>query len=414
MKFGIIRILNKSALCVIIVVSIMITSYSQDVYYPGPMGDWKTKSPEEVGIAQSAIDSAIRFAIENESESPRNLEHAHYLGFGKEPFGDAVGPHKTRGDQTGIIVKDGYIIAEWGEPFRVDMTFSVSKSFLSSTVGVAYDKGMIRDVNDKVRDYMAPVLFAEASRGPNKADYMQDDKVHDLFSSEHNQKISWNHLLRQTSDWEGTLFGKPDWADRPSGEPEDWITRERNEPGSVYEYNDTRVNLLALAATNLWRAPLPKVLKKYVMDPIGASPTWRWQGYENSWIVIDGEYMQVVSGGGHWGGGMMLSARDQARFGYLTLRRGKWKDEQILSDEWVSMALTPTEANDGYGFMNWFLNSGENPRIPSGPKSSFFHLGAGTNMVYVDPENDLVIVARWIKRNAMDGIVQRVLEGIKR
>ena len=414
MKFGIIRILNKSALCVIIVVSIMITSYSQDVYYPGPMGDWKTKSPEEVGIAQSAIDSAIRFAIENESESPRNLEHAHYLGFGKEPFGDAVGPHKTRGDQTGIIIKDGYIIAEWGEPFRVDMTFSVSKSFLSSTVGVAYDKGMIRDVNDKVRDYMAPVLFAEASRGPNKADYMQDDKVHDLFSSEHNQKISWNHLLRQTSDWEGTLFGKPDWADRPSGEPEDWITRERNEPGSVYEYNDTRVNLLALAATNLWRAPLPKVLKKYVMDPIGASPTWRWQGYENSWIVIDGEYMQVVSGGGHWGGGMMLSARDQARFGYLTLRRGKWKDEQILSDEWVSMALTPTEANDGYGFMNWFLNSGENPRIPSGPKSSFFHLGAGTNMVYVDPENDLVIVARWIKRNAMDGIVQRVLEGIKR
>ena len=414
MKFGIIKILNKTALCTIIVASIMITSYSQGVYYPGPMGDWETKSPEEVGIAQSAIDSAIRFAVENESESPRNLEHAHYLGFGKEPFGDAVGPHKTRGDQTGIIIKDGYIIAEWGEPFRVDMTFSVSKSFLSSTVGVAYDKGMIRDVNDRVRDYMAPVLFAEASRGPNKADYMQDDKVYDLFSSEHNQKISWNHLLRQTSDWEGTLFGKPDWADRPSGEPKEWITRERNEPGSVFEYNDTRVNLLALAATNLWRAPLPKILKKYVMDPIGASPTWRWQGYENSWIVIDGEYMQVVSGGGHWGGGMMLSARDQARFGYLTLRRGKWKNEQILSNEWVSMALTPTEANDGYGFMNWFLNSGENPRIPSGPKSSFFHLGAGTNMVYVDPENDLVIVARWIKRNAMDGIVQRVLEGIKR
>ena len=371
------------------------------------------KTPEEVGISQNAVDEAIKFAKENESDNPRNLEHAHYLGFGKEPFGDAVGPHKTRGDQTGIIIKDGYIIAEWGEPFRVDMTFSVSKSFLSSTVGVAYDKGMIRDINDKVRNYMAPVLHAEESRGSNKAHYMQDDKVIDHFETEHNQKITWNHLLRQTSDWEGTLFGKPDWADRPSGEPKEWISRERNEPGSVFEYNDTRVNLLALAATNLWRKPLPKVLKEYIMDPIGASPTWRWQGYENSWIVLDGEYVQVVSGGGHWGGGMMISARDQARFGYLTLRRGIWEDKQLLSDEWVNMALTPTAANEGYGFMNWFLNGNENKRIPSAPESAFYHLGAGTNMVYVDPENDLVIVARWINRNAMDGIVKRVLEGIR-
>ncbi len=159
----------------------------------------------------------------------------------------------------------------------------------------------------------------------------------------------------QWGDWEGTLFGKPDWADRPSGEPSEWITRTRNEPGTVFEYNDVRVNLLALAATNIWRKPLPQVLKKHLMDPIGASPKWRWLGYENSWMVIDGEMMQVVSGGGHWGGGMFLTARDQARFGYLTLRRGKWKDKQILSEKWVSMALSPTKANDGYGFMNWFL-----------------------------------------------------------
>ena len=103
--------------------------YTQESYYPGEWGEWEKKSPSEVGMDESAINDAIKFAKDNESESPRNLEHAHYLGFGKEPFGDAVGPHKTRGDQTGIIIKNGYIIAEWGEPFRVDMTFSVSKSF---------------------------------------------------------------------------------------------------------------------------------------------------------------------------------------------------------------------------------------------------------------------------------------------
>ena len=384
-------------------------SISQQVYYPSDWGDWQTRNPSELGADEELIEAAILFAQNNESKSPRNLEHHHYTNFGTEPFGDAVGPHKTRGDQTGIIVKDGYIIAEWGEPHRVDMTFSVSKSFLSSTVGLAFDQGLIRNVHDKVIDYMAPVLFVEESKGSNKSDYINVPKVHDLFSTDHNRKITWNHLLRQTSDWEGTLFGKPDWADRPSGKPSEWLTRPRNEPGSVFEYNDVRVNLLALAATNIWRKPLPQVLKENLMDPIGASPKWRWLGYENSWITIDGTVMQVVSGGGHWGGGMFLTARDQARFGYLTLRRGKWRDEQILSDQWVQMALTPTAANDRYGFMNWFLNSGDDPRIPSAPKTSFYHLGAGTNMIYVDPENDLVVVARWIDNKAMDGLIEKFL-----
>ena len=69
-------------------------------------------------------------------------------------------------------------------------------------------------------------------------------------------------MLRQTSDWEGTLWGKPDWADRPCDKPDEWITRPRNKPGTVYKYNDMRVNVLALAALNVWRRPLPQVLKE--------------------------------------------------------------------------------------------------------------------------------------------------------
>ncbi|MCB0608708.1 MAG: serine hydrolase, partial [Lewinella sp.] len=226
-------------------------------------------------------------------------------------------------------------------------------------------------------------------------------------------KITWDDLLRQVSDWEGTLWGKPDWADRPSGEPSTWMTRDRHEPGAVYEYNDTRVNVLALAAMNVWRRPLPQVLKEFVMDPIDASPTWRWYGYENSWVVLDGQPMQAVSGGGHWGGGMFISARDQARFGYLTLNRGKWKDRQILSEAWVKMALTPTPAKTDYGFMNWFLNTGKE-MLPSAPETAFMHIGAGNNIIYVDPEHDLVVVARWIKGGpALDGLIGRVLGAVR-
>ena len=38
----------------------------------------------------------------------------------------------------------------------------------------------------------------------------------DLFEAPHNQPITWEHLLRQSSDWSGTLWGKPDWGDRPA------------------------------------------------------------------------------------------------------------------------------------------------------------------------------------------------------
>ncbi|MFW6079941.1 MAG: serine hydrolase domain-containing protein [Gemmatimonadota bacterium] len=379
-------------------------------YYPGPSGDWESRSPEQVGMDAGLLEEAIEFARANESDSPRDLALSHALSWNREPFDGPVGPFKTRGPATGVIVRNGYIVAEWGDPWRVDMTFSVTKSFLSSTVGLAWDRGLIRDLDEPVRRYAPFYIPAEPEatdpvRGPAGAPVM-------LFDSEHNRRISWDHLLRQTSDWEGRLFGKPDWADRPSGDPDTWLTRDRNEPGTAWKYNDVRVNLLALAATYVWREPLPRVLREQLMDPIGASRTWQWHGYANSWVVVDGRRVQSVSGGGHWGGGMWISARDQARFGLLTLRRGRWADEQILSEEWIEMARTPTAANEGYGFMNFFLNTGRE-RFPAAPESAFAHLGAGTNMVYVDPENDLVVVARWIRGGATAELIERVLAAVR-
>ena len=94
---------------------------------------------------------------------------------------------------TGLIIKNGFIVSEWGDINRVDMTFSISKTYLSTVIGVALDKGLIQNVNDKVQIYVPT----------------------EHFESEHNSKITWDHLLRQTSHWKGTLWDKPDWADRP-------------------------------------------------------------------------------------------------------------------------------------------------------------------------------------------------------
>ena len=147
------------------------------------------------------------------------------------------------------------------------------------------------------------------------------------------------------------------------------------------------------------------------MDPIGASPTWRWHGYDNSWITMDGRRVQAVSGGAHWGGGMLISAFDQARFGLLTMHKGKWNGEQLISEEWIDMATTPGEVNRTSGFMNFSLNTDQR-RYANAPEYTWTHSGAGSNLIYVDPGNELVIVARWIRGNVFRDVVHTVLDAM--
>jgi CubicO group peptidase (beta-lactamase class C family) len=384
------------------------TSAAQ-AYVPPPGDAWARRAPAQVGMDSARLAAAVAFAIARESAAPRDLEQAHYRTFGREPFGQAVGPFATRGDPTGIVLRHGYVVAEWGDVRRVDMTFSVTKSFLSTVVGVAVDQGLIPDLDRPVHELAgAPIAVVGQEARARSAERFGEATLLQPFASAHNRTVTWDHLLRQTSDWEGTLWGKPDWADRPDRDPAQWLGRTRRAPGSSYEYNDVRVNALALAALQVWRRPLPQVLREAIMDPIGASPTWRWYGYDDSWVLLDGLAVQSVSGGGHWGGGMFISARDMARFGLLTLRRGRWGNRQLLSERWMAHALTPTPVQPDYGVMNWFLNT-DRKLLPSAPASTFMHLGNGTNAIIVDPENDLVVVARWIQRDALDGLMQQVI-----
>lgn len=368
---------------------------------------WEQRSPAAFGLDSNKIKEAIAFAKEKESKLPKNLWLAQAMQYGKEPFSDPLGPMADRGPMSGIVVHQGYIIASWGNPSAVEMTHSVTKSMLSSVLGLALDQGLINSLEDKVYPYLPPIEVMELGN-LSLSDPIQKSSFIYPFESPHNRKITWEHLLRQTSDWEGTLWGKPDWADRPSEKPEEWTTRQRCEPGSVYKYNDTRVNALALAATVVWRKPLPEVLREHLMQPIGASNTWAWTGYKNAWIVLDGKLIQSVSGGGHFGGGLFVNAYDMARFGLLSLRKGQWNGKQILSESWIKKAITPGAVNKGYGFMNYFLNT-DRKMYPSAPAKAYAHIGNGTNAIYVDPEHDLVVVVRWIEDKSMDGFLQRLL-----
>ena len=363
--------------------------YSQQIYFPDT--EWQTKKPGEVKMNAAIIDSAVSFSIRNETKTEVDLRIANMKAFSNEPYYKIIGPTKERGKSAGMIVKNGYIIEQWGDLKRVDMTFSVTKSYLSTMAGLAVDNRLIKSVDEKVNEYVWDETFEGA----------------------HNSKITWKHLLTQSSDWSGNLFGIYDWADRPprTGGVDDWKNRKLYEPGTFYKYNDVRVNLLAYSLMQVWRKPLPVVLKEKIMDPIGASTTWRWYGYENSFVNIDGTMMQSVSGGGHFGGGLFINTLDQARFGLLFLRNGKWKNQQLVSEKWVKEVQQPSVANKNYGYM-WWLN--DQNALGDVSKNIYYASGFGGNFIVIDNENDLLIVVRWLEPNKLGELVKMVTGAIEK
>jgi CubicO group peptidase (beta-lactamase class C family) len=178
---------------------------------------------------------------------------------------------------------------------------------------------------------------------------------------------------------------------RTGGGVDDWKNRKLNKPGTFYKYNDVRVNLLAYSLLQVWRVPLPQVLKEYIMDPIGASTTWRWYGYDDSWVNVDGTWVQSVSGGGHSGGGLFINTLDHARFGLLFLRKGKWEAKQLFPEEWIRMATEPSPANESYGYM-WWLS-----------ENLFYAAGFGGNYIIISPDQNMVIVTRWLEPSERQG-----------
>ncbi len=367
---------------------IFCTSYSQQIeYFPDRNEIWEERSPEQVNINPQRLSEAVMYATSNEYSGSRDLRIAILKGFEREPFHEILGPTKKRGGPAGIILKDGYVVAKWGDTRRVDMTFSVTKSFLSTVAGLAVDNGLIKSTEDKV------------------VNYIWDG----TFGGEHNGKITWTHLLQQNSDWTGELWGGKDWADRPlrNGGIDDWKFRELREPGTVMEYNDVRVNVLAYSLTHVWRKPMPQVLKHHIMDPIGASTTWRWFGYENAWTNIDGIKMKSVTGGGHSGGGIFISAEDMARFGLLFLNNGKWKNKQLISKSWIDKAITPSAPNANYGYM-WWLNKKGSRHWEGLSENIYYAAGFGGNFIVIDKEKNLVVVTRWLEPSKIGEFMTKV------
>jgi len=369
------------------VVTIAVPAAQPGAYFP-PAGSWGKKAPAELGLDPIKLQEAVDFAKSRETRREMDFSDQERI------FGTMLGSvPNIRARTNGVVIYKGYVVAEFGDPTWADPTYSVAKSMLATVTGIAVRDGVIKNLD-------APVGETVKDGG---------------YNSPRNAQVTWKHHLQQTSEWEGTMFGKADnfVGTEAFGEGER-KPRELMRPGTHYEYNDVRINRFALSLLRAFNKPVPDVFREQVMDVIGASNTWRWIPYHNSFVEVDGRKMASVSGGTRWGGGVWINAHDMARFGYLWLRGGKWGDKQVLPPAFVKEALTPGGApnspGNGYGYLWWLNTSGK--ALAGLPTNAFSANGAGSNTITVSPDHDLVVVWRWHQGSAGD-FARRIVAAIK-
>lgn len=358
------------------------TASAQTPYFP-PQGVWAKKSPAELGMDPTALAAAVSYAQAHETQ--RAIDFSDQ----EKTFGTLLGSMPTKRARTnGVVIYKGYVVAEFGETTAVDPTYSVAKSMLATVAGVA-----VRDGRLAVDE---PVARRVTDGG---------------YASPHNARVTWKMHLQQESEWEGEMWGKKDdfigAAAFGAGERK---PRERKAPGSFYEYNDVRINRFALSLLRAMDRSVPQVFEQEVMAPIGASNSWKWVPYHNSYVEHGGKRVESVSGGTRWGGGMWINSWDMARFGYLWLRGGAWNGKQVLPPAYVKEALSPSAHGPDYGYLWWLNTKGKN--LPGLPANAYAALGAGSNTIVVSPDHDLVIVWRWHAGNPAE-FAKRVVAAIR-
>ena len=149
-----------------------VTAVAAD-YFP-PRGAWEHRTPAELGFDAAKLQQAIAFSVANENPSSKDVAEELAKTFGaREPNFKILGPTQPRAALSGLVIHRGYVAAEWGDVARADMTHSVTKTFLTTVVGLAWQRGMIRDLAD------------------HPADYLPATEREKLFGSPHNAAITW-------------------------------------------------------------------------------------------------------------------------------------------------------------------------------------------------------------------------------
>ena len=248
-----------------------------------------------------------------------------------------------------LVIRHGKIISETSfSPYRKGewhTTYSMSKTFTGMAIGLLIDDGKLK-LTDKVTDIVG-----------NFANIWQMLKLREL---------TVENLLTMTSgvgfNESGALAGD-DWI-------KGFLSSALNEqPGRTFSYNSMNSYILSAIVTRLSGKSMQEFLQERIFDKLGIVQSF-WETSPEG----------VTKGG--WG--MFIRPEDAARLGLLYLNKGKWKGEQIISEDFVTRATSKQVENDyfGYGYQLWRGRR----------EGSFVFNGMMGQDVHVYPDLDMIIV----------------------
>jgi CubicO group peptidase (beta-lactamase class C family) len=319
-----------------------------------PTKGWGTSTPEAQGIDGAMLQELVDLIREGEK-----FPDLHSL----------------------LIVRNGYLVIDeyFGghEADRIHMLQSVTKSFTSAAIGIAIDKGYIKDVEEPV------LAFFTDMRG---IDYVDDRKramkLEDLLT------------MRSGTDYHERGPGSPHYQLNAleRGWTEFVLSRPMEaEPGTRFQYDSGGVILMSAILKSRTGDHADAFLEKHLFEHLGI---------ENShWFKNSEDHP-------HTGGGLAIRPRDMAKFGLLYLRKGRWEGKQIVPSAWVEASTSRhvkfsdvRRGMTGYGYLWWIL-----PPDPAGDRKQeiFAACGFRAQYIYVVPEHNMVVVVTGGTQNGAD------------
>jgi CubicO group peptidase (beta-lactamase class C family) len=321
--------------------------------YPGPtFAGWATATPADESMLAPKLDEA--------------RDYSQTLSLGTE--------------ESGVIVRHGRVVYQWGDPNRRYEMKSTTKSIGGLAFLLALDSGTLT-LNDRAIDKLP--VFGTAPAVDTS-----------LVTTGSLNDITLRQLATHTSG-----LSKSDVASS---------LQLLTTPGTTWSYSDQALNWLADTLTHTYAQDMNVYLRANVfttLDILPADLTWRADFYRPAPLDVNGTPVTRRE----FASGINASVNAMARVGYLMLRKGVWRNTQILSNAIVEQAHTPVpeiasltnadpaeypDATSIYGILWW---SNANGHLAGVPRDTYWAWGLHDTLIIVIPSLDLVIARAGVR-----------------